>query len=132
MTYVTIVKSLEVESRSTLRLWKDNEVRCPLLAGVARRVLSTSGTSCDVERLFSRAVLICTAGSQKQIVTPKTIQCLTTLHYYYAAEEKIRQTTRSKNADGRAHRFASLTTNLIIQVADSYISGSDSDSDSDF
>lgn len=130
MTYVTIVKSLEVESRSTLRLWKENEVRFPLLAGVARRVLSTSGTSCDVERLFSRAGLICTALRNR--LSPKTIQCLTTLHYYYAAEEKIRQTTRSKNADGRAHRFASLTTNLIIQAADSYISGSDSDSDSDF
>lgn len=126
-SYITAARAVPVELRNTLGFWKENELRYTLLARVARRVLSTSGTSCDVERLFSRAGLICTALRNR--LSPKTIQCLTSLHCYYASEEKVQQSTRSKNADGRAQRFASLTTDLLIQAADSYISESDSDGD---
>ena len=39
------------------------------------------------------------------------------------------QTSREKATTGRAQRFATFTTNLIINAADSYISDSDSDED---
>ena len=125
--YIIAARAIPVQLRNTLGFWKENEFRFPLLAGVARRVLPTSGTSCDVERLFSRAGLICTALRNK--LSSKTIQCLTTLHNYYAAEENVQQSMRSKNADGRAQRFATLTTDLLIQAADYYVSDSDSDSE---
>lgn len=124
--YINAVRALPVELRSTLGFWKENDSRYPLLAGVARRVLPTSGTSCEVERLLSWAGLICTALRNR--LAPKTIQCLTALHYHYAAEEKIQQSMRSKN-DGRARRFATLTTELLIQAGDNYVSDSDSDGD---
>ena len=100
-----------------------------MLAGVARRVLSFCPpvASCDVERLFSRAGSICSALRKR--LAPKTIQCLTSLHYHYAAEEKIQQSLRSKNADGRVRRFATLKTGLLIEAADNYISDTSSDSD---
>ena len=41
------------------------------------------------------------------------------------------QTSREKATTGRAQRFATLKTNLLINAADSYISESYSDSDSD-
>ena len=43
---INAVRALPVELRSTLGFWKENDSRYPLLAGVARRVLPTSGTSC--------------------------------------------------------------------------------------
>jgi len=42
---------------------------------------------------------------------------------------KEQETSREKATTGRAQRFATLTTNLIINAADSYISDSDSDED---
>ena len=101
----------------------------PILSKVARKVLAISGTSCDVERLFSRAGLICTALRNR--LAPKTIQCLSSLHYFYAAEEQAHQSTRSKSADARAKRFAALTTDLLIETGDRYISDSDSDSENE-
>ena len=59
--YIRLARALSVDSRSTLGFWKDNSADLPILIKVARRVLAISGTSCDVERLFSRAGLICTA-----------------------------------------------------------------------
>jgi hypothetical protein len=118
-----------VDSRSTLGFWKDNSADLPILSKVARRVLAISGTSCDVERLFSRAGLICTALRNR--LAPKTIQCLSSLHYYYA-EEQAQQSTRSANADGRARRFAALTTALLIEAGDRYISDSESEDETDF
>ena len=41
------------------------------------------------------------------------------------AEEQAQQSTRSKNADARAKRFAALTTDLLIEAGDRYISDSD-------
>ena len=119
-----------MDSRSTLGFWRDNSADLLILSKVARRVLAVSGTSCDVERLFSRAGLICTA-LRNRLVAPKTIQCLSSLHYYYA-EEQAQQSTRSANADGRAKRFAVLTTALLIEAGDRYISDSESDDETDF
>ena len=124
--YISLARALPAESRNTLGFWKDNYARLPILSKVARKVLAISGTSCDVERLFSRAGLICTALRNR--LAPKTIQCLSSLHYFYAAEEQAHQSTRSKSADARAKRFAALTTDLLIEAGDRYISDSDSDS----
>ena len=85
--YITAARAVPVELRNTFGFWKENKLRYTLLARVARRVLSTSGTSCDVEKLFSRAGLICTALRNR--LSPKNIQCLTSLHCYYASEEKV-------------------------------------------
>ena len=83
--YINLARALPQESRSTLGFWKSNSARLPILSKVARRVLAISGTSFDVEILFSRAGLICTALINR--LAPKTIQCLSSLHYYYAAED---------------------------------------------
>jgi hypothetical protein len=123
--YVARVLALSIDERSTLGFWKHNWHNFPTLAKVARRVLVVSATSCDVERLFSRAGLICTALRNR--LAPKTIQCLTALHYHYAAQEKVLESTRSLRADGRAKRFATLTTNLLIDSGVSYISDDESD-----
>jgi len=128
--YISLARAVPVDSRSTLGFWKDNSVDLPILSKVARRVLAISGTSCDVERLFSRAGLICTALRNR--LAPKTIQCLSSLHYHYAAEEKAQQSTRSASADGRAKRFAVLTTALLIEGGDRYISDSESEDELDF
>ena len=128
--YISLARALPAESRSTLGFWKDNSARLPILSKVARKVLAISGTSCDVERLFSRAGLICSALRNR--LAPKTIQCLSSLHYFYAAEEQAQQSTRSKNADARAKRFAALTTDLLIEAGDRYISDSDSEDETDF
>lgn len=128
--YISLARAFPVDSRSTLGFWKDNSVDLPILSKVARRVLAISGTSCDVERLFSRAGLICTALRNR--LAPKTIQCLSSLHYHYAAEEKAQQSTRSASADGRAKRFAVLTTALLIEGGDRYISDSESEDELDF
>ena len=127
--YISLARALSVDSRSTLGFWEDNSADLPILSKVAQRVLAISGTSCDVERLFSRAGLICTALRNR--LAPKTIQCLSSLHYYYA-EEQAQQSTRSANADGRARRFAALTTALLIEAGDRYISDSESDDETDF
>ena len=127
--YTMLVKELPAQNRSTLGFWRDHGHKFPILSRVARRVLCASSTSCDVERLFSRAGLICTALRNR--LAPRTIQCLTTLHYYYGEEEKKGPSTREKAADGRAKRFATLTTNLLIEAPESYISDSDED-DGDF
>ena len=123
--YVARVLALSIDERSTLGFWKHNWHNFPTLAKVARRVLVVSATSCDVERLFSRAGLICTALRNR--LAPKTIQCLTALHYHYAAQEKVLESTRSLRADGRAKRFATLTTDLLIDSGVSYISDDESD-----
>jgi hypothetical protein len=123
--YTQVAKALSAEDRSTLGFWKTYEHRFPILAKVARKLLCASGTSCDVERLFSRAGLICSALRNRLL--PKTIQCLTTMHYYYAEEEKVKSSTREQAAIGRAKRFASLTSTLLVQSHDSYISDSDSE-----
>jgi hypothetical protein len=124
--YVNLVVNL-VDNRSTLGFWKIHAHKFPILSRVARRLLCCSATSCDVERLFSRAGLICSALRNR--LAPKTIQCLTTLHYFYADEEK-RVTSREKAATSRAKRFATLSTSdLLINAADSYISDSDSDAE---
>jgi len=128
--YISLARSISADSRSTLGFWKEYSAELPILSKVARRVLAISGTSCDVERLFSRAGLICTALRNR--LAPKTIQCLSSLHYYYAAEEKAQQSTRSASADGRAKRFAVLTTALLIEAGDKYISDSESDDELDF
>jgi len=78
----------------------------------------------------TRAGLICTALRNR--LAPKTIQCLSSLHYHYAAEEKAQQSTRSASADGRAKRFAVLTTALLIEGGDRYISDSESEDELDF
>ena len=98
-----------------------------LSAKVARRVLCASGTSCDVEKLFSRAGLIRSALRIRLL--PKTIQCLTTMNYYYAPdEEKVKASTREQAATSRAKRFASLTSEqLLVQSLDSYVSDSESE-----
>ena len=51
------------------------------------------------------------------------------MHYYYAEEEKVKSSTREQAAIGRAKRFASLTSTLLVQSpdSDSYISDSDSE-----
>ena len=126
--YISLARAISVNSRSTLGFWKDNSADLPILSKVARRVLAISGTSCDVERLFSRAGLICTALRNR--LAPKTIQCLSSLHYYYAEEQA--QSTRSANEDGRAKRFAALTTALLIEAGDRYISDSESEDETDF
>ena len=69
--------------------------------------------------------MICTALRNR--LSPKTTQCLSSLHYYYAAEEQTQQSARSQRADGRAKCFAVLTTDLLIEAGDHYISDSDSD-----
>ena len=43
------------------------------------------------------------------------------------AEEKVVESTRSLRADGRAQRFATLTTDLIVNAGVSYISDEESD-----
>jgi len=123
--YVNLVVNL-VDNRSTLGFWKIHAHKFPIISRVARRLLCCSATSCDVERLFSRAGLIFSALRNR--LAPKTIQCLTTLHYFYADEEK-RVTSREKAATSRAKRFATLTSDLLINAADSYISDSDSDAE---
>tara|TARA_A100001015_G_scaffold197853_1_gene220695 strand:+ start:384 stop:1205 length:822 start_codon:yes stop_codon:yes gene_type:complete len=123
--YVTKALASPIDERNTLEFWRINCQSFPTLAKVARRVLVVSATSCDVERLFSRAGLICTALRNR--LAPKTIQCLTALRYRYAAEEKVVESTRSLRADGRAQRFATLTTDLIVNAGVSYISDEESD-----
>ena len=78
-----------------------------------------------MERLFSRAGLICTALRNR--LAPKTIQRLAALRRRYAAEEEVVESTRSLRADGRAQRFATLTTELIVNAGVSYISDEESD-----
>ena len=90
--YTQLARALSVEELSTFGFWKIHEHRFPILAKVARRVLCASGTSCDVERLFSRAGLICSALRNRLL--PITIQCLTTMHYYCADEEKVKVSSR--------------------------------------
>lgn len=125
--YVILVMAIPVAERSTLGFWKTHGLKFPILRRIARRVLCSSATSCDVERLFSRAGLICTALRNR--LAPKTTQCLTTLHYYYADEEKqlTEVTARDKATAGRANRFATLSTDLLINAAEYFISDSDSD-----
>jgi hypothetical protein len=53
----------------------------------------------------------------------------TTNIVYYAEEEKVKASTREQAAIGRAKRFASLTSALLVQSPDPYISDSDSDSE---
>jgi hypothetical protein len=124
--YINLVVNL-VDDLNTLGFWRMYAHKFPILSRVARRLLCCSATSCDVERLFSRAGLIC--STLRNRLAPKTIQCLTTLHYFYADEEKRmkEETSREKAATGRAKHFATLTSDLIIKAADSYISDSDSD-----
>ena len=128
--HISLARTVPADSRSTIGFWKENSAELPTLSKVARRVLAVSGTSCDVERLFSRAGLICTALRSR--LAPKTIQCLSSLHYYYAAEEKAQQSTRSASADGRAKRFAVLTTALLIEAGDKDTSDSESEDELDF
>ena len=78
--------------------------------------------------MFSRAGLIC--SDLRNRLAPKTIWCLTSLHYHYAAEQKTCIGTlclESANADGREKRFTTLSTDLLLQAGDCYISDSDSD-----
>ena len=79
--------------------------------------------------MFSRAGLICL--DLRNRLAPKTIRCLTSLHYHYAAEQKqsVTVSVRSANADGRAKRFATLSTDFLLQAGDCYISDSDNDFD---
>jgi hypothetical protein len=42
-------------------------------------------------------------------------------------EEQARQSTRFANADGRAQRFAALTTAVLIEARDSYIIDSETE-----
>lgn len=72
--YTQLVRALSAEERSTLGFWKTYEHRFPIIVKVAHRVECVSGTSCDVERLFSHAGLICSAIRNRLL--PKTIQCL--------------------------------------------------------
>ena len=90
--YTQVTKALSVEDCSTLGFWKTYEHRFPTLVKVARKLLCASGTSWDVERLFSRARLICSALRNRLL--PITIQYLTTMHYYYAEEETFIASTR--------------------------------------
>ena len=73
------------------------------------------------------AGLICVTFRNR--LAPKTIQCLRSLHYHYAAEQRNSVSTRSSNADGRANRFATLSTDRLLQARDYYIIDSDSDID---
>jgi hypothetical protein len=118
-----------MDSRSTFGFWKEKSADLPILSEFAQKVLPISDTSADVEILFTRTDLICTALRNR--LAPKTIQCLSSLHYYYA-EEQAQQSTRSANADGRARRFAALTTALLIEAGNRYISDSESEDETNF
>ena len=125
--YVDVVLTIDPDDRDTLGFWVENEIRFPILAKVARRTLCISATSCDVERLFSRAGLICTKLRSR--LAPNTILCLSALHYHYSEEENISASRRSVDASARAQRFAKLTSALLVESHESYISDSDSDED---
>lgn len=102
----------------------------PILSRVAKRVLCSSATSCDVERLFSRAGLICT--SLRNRLKPRTILFLTALHYHYMIEENLNfSNKRSEATSERSKKIATLTTSLLISSPDSYISDSDDDDNDD-
>ena len=105
--YILLVKDMDIEDRCTLGFFKIHEHKFPLLAKVARRLLCSSGSSCDVERLFSHAGLIYSALRSR--LAPRTVQCLTTFHYYYteASSTSCSSTSRRETAaESRAKRFA--------------------------
>jgi len=98
--YVEKVSLIAPGKRDTFGFWTENELLFPILAKVARRSLCVSATSCDVERLFSRAGLICTKLRNR--LAPYTILCLSAFHYQYSEEENIRASRRSVAAAARA------------------------------
>ena len=51
------------------------------------------------------------------------------MHYYCADEEKVKASSREQAATGRAKRFSSLISALLVQCRGSYTSDSDSGSE---
>jgi hypothetical protein len=123
--YVDKVLMIPLDEKDTLGFWDENESQFPILARVARRTLCISATSCDVERLFSRAGLICT--NLRNRLSQRTILCLSALHYHFSEEENISASKRSGAASLRAQRFVKLTSTLLVQSPETYVSDSDSD-----
>jgi len=88
---------LEVESKSymifmrdnieedPLRFWSKNQARFPILAAVARRVLSIPATLASTERLFSASGRVCTFD--RSSLKPATVDILSTLHVWGKSEE---------------------------------------------
>ena len=94
--FVKRARRIPVEERDTLEFWKMWQSKFPILSRVAKRVLCSSATSCDVERLFSRAGLICT--SLRNRLKPRTILFLTALHYHYMIEENLNFSNKRSEA----------------------------------
>ena len=114
--FVKRARRIPVEERDTLEFWKMWPSKFPNLSRVAKRVLCSSATSCDVERLFSRAGLICT--SLRNRLKPRTILFLTALHYHYMIEENLNfSNKRSEVTASNTYPFFPLT--FLICRADS-------------
>ncbi|CAD6963187.1 unnamed protein product [Tilletia controversa] len=62
------------DNETVLGWWKDNEVNFPILAKVARKVLATSGSTAEVERVFSAAGRFCTVRRRR--LTPESLRQL--------------------------------------------------------
>ncbi|KAE8219071.1 hypothetical protein CF319_g7166 [Tilletia indica] len=62
------------DHESVLGWWKDNEVNFPILAKVARRALASSGSTAEVERVFSAAGRFCTVRRRR--LTPDSLRRL--------------------------------------------------------
>ena len=76
--YVEKISSIAPGEKKTLDCWVENEMLIPILTKVARRFLCVSASSRNMERLFSRAGLICT--KLRNSLALYTILCLSTLH----------------------------------------------------
>lgn len=69
----------KVRSLSPLQWWRDNEVKFPNLAQLARSYLAVPATSTPSERLFSAAGNI--VSKKRASLTPDHVDMLTFLHF---------------------------------------------------
>ena len=69
----------------------------------------------DVEQLFSRAGYI--FSPKRTNLKPRTLQYLTTMHYWYKTEDCDESNTqRAAASEARALKFASLSIDRVVML----------------
>ena len=114
------------------QFWLEHAKEFPILSRIAMRIMGGCACSSDVERLFSRAVII--FSPLRSNLKPATLQYLTTLHYWYKLEDSIEESNlaRERESVRRCDKFAKLAIQgrkLCINNGEDYCDSEPSDKD---
>jgi hypothetical protein len=113
--YILLMKMDYKNGEDFSVFWSENHLRFPILSRVATRVSPASACGSDVERLFSRAGYI--FSPKRTNLKPRTLQYLTTMHYWYKTEDCDESNTqRAAASEARALKFASMCIDRVVNA----------------